>query len=362
MIHCILGTRAQLVKMAPVIRAIERRDWSFQLIHTGQHKESMEALRRDFGIQTSWQLLNKGSEIKNKHQAIAWLAKLIVRIATNQVLLNQRLSNNDIILVHGDTFSTILGALIGKRLSIPVAHVEAGLRSFNLFNPFPEEINRLIAFRLSNIAFCPGQWALSNLKNYRKLKCVDTHHNTILDSLRFALKQKPVSNNIDNYGVISIHRFENIFIASRLRQIIKTLIAISQKYPFKLVFVLHPATYSRLEKQRLLHDLEFNDNIILKNRMGYVDFINLMAASQFVITDGGSNQEELHYLGIPTYLMRKTTERQEGLNDNIILGEYSSEKLARFLANLSQYSRPRKYLNISTSPSEMIVRHLEAYS
>lgn len=177
MIYIILGTRAQLVKMAPVIKEIESRKWPLKLIHTGQHKEGLEELKTDFQITAEWQwLYEESQEVKTIAHAFKWLAYLIsaIIVKPESLLPELRFPESNVILVHGDTFSTVLGALLGRRIGVKVAHIESGLRSFNFLNPFPEEINRILTFNLADIAFCPGPWAVNNLKAYKKLVKIDT--------------------------------------------------------------------------------------------------------------------------------------------------------------------------------------------
>lgn len=362
MIHCVIGTRAQLIKMAPLLVEMEKRNWPFSILYTGQHADSFSELYQDFNIQKPLTSILKAEEINTIPKMVAWLMKFAAIILFNKTpILKERKSDNDIVLVHGDTFSTIIGALMSKRNGIKVGHIESGLRSFNLMHPFPEEISRLIVFRLSDIAFCPSTEALKNLSGYRRLKCVNTAGNTIIDALNIALTS-PTKNNYnipkERYGVISIHRFENIYNKKTLAAILKQLINIAQQY--KLIFVMHPATKKRLHKTGLISLLANEINIELRDRTGYFNFVNLLKNSSFVITDGGSNQEELDHLNIPTFLMRQATERHEGLNKNIILGGYSSIKLNRFIASLNSHSRS---LNTHpTVPSNIILDHLEKYS
>jgi UDP-N-acetylglucosamine 2-epimerase (non-hydrolysing) len=363
MIYIILGTRAQLVKMAPVIIEIEQQGWALTLIHTGQHKEGIEDLKNDFQIKTKWHwLYTKDQEVKTISHAFKWLITLISAIIFRPHSLLNKVDSleNNIILVHGDTFSTVLGALLGKRIGVKVAHIESGLRSFNYLSPFPEEINRLLTFSLADIAFCPGQWALNNLKNYNSLTTVNTENNTLLDSLKTAINSSDLQNNYPipkaNYGVVSIHRFENIFFTRRLNHIIDQLLEVSSHYP--LIFVLHPSTIKRLNKTGLINKLTLNSNIELRERTGYFNFIRLLSHSRFVISDGGSNQEELAYLNIPTFLMRKNTERQEGLNANVHIGGISKNRLIAFISKLDNNSERQQILPIS-SPSKIICQTIE---
>jgi UDP-N-acetylglucosamine 2-epimerase (non-hydrolysing) len=362
MISCFIGTRAQLIKMAPVILEIERRGLPFSLVLTGQHEETMEQLLNDFGIHTPRSYLYQGKEITGIAQMGVWFARCLWKCLRESDKFAPGSDNMDnVILVHGDTFSTLLGAVVGKLRSITVAHIEAGLRSGNIFHPFPEELTRRAVFRLSDLAFCPGEWSYNNMQKYSARR-INTGHNTLLDSLTIALAA-PQKNDAPfpakAYGIISIHRFENIFSRRRLARIIHLLEKAAAQYP--LVFVLHPATRKKLTQFNLLAGLEFNPRIKLLPRMGYVEFIQLIQRACFVITDGGSNQEELSYLGIPTLLMRKATERQEGLATTVILCGYDEPILEQFLQDLPGLSSAKSRIN-SDSPSKIIVDHLAPYA
>lgn len=358
MITCYIGTRAQLIKMAPVIVEIERRGLPLCLVMTGQHKETMVELIGDFGIRSERRYIYEGPEITGIAQMAIWFVACVWKVLGSQDrFLPKHDNESNVVLVHGDTFSTLLGALVGKLRRIDVAHVEAGLRSNNIFHPFPEELTRLLVFRLADIAFCPGAWAWKNMEKY-KIERVDIKENTLRDAVDVALKAD-LAQSIDvgakGYGVCSLHRFENIFFERKLLKIIGLVEQVSEKY--KLLFVLHPATRKRLSKYGLLRRLEGNENIVLLPRMGYVRFINLIKEARFVITDGGGNQEELSYLGVPTLLMRKTTERKEGLGSTAVVAAYDQNVVNEFIENLDK--RKREVSVCGERPSTLIVDYLQ---
>ena len=271
-------------------------------------------------------------------------------------------------LVHGDTFSTLLGALVGKLIGAEVVHVESGLRSFNLWHPFPEELTRLAVFRLTDIACCPGAWASGNLRG-RRLERLDTGRNTLLDAAHRALERPESmpqsgagreidSGSAEHYAVVSIHRFENVFNRKRLETIIELLEIAAERTT--LVFVLHPSTAKQLERFALMERLQSHPRIRLEPRMLYAPFIRLAAGSAFVITDGGSNQEELSYLGVPTLLMRRATERSEGMSSTAMLCDYDRERLRTFLDAPDRFRRSRVAPDDQRSPSKIIVDRLLA--
>jgi UDP-N-acetylglucosamine 2-epimerase (non-hydrolysing) len=360
MIICLIGTRAQLIKMAPIILELERRQIPLHLVLTGQHRETMEQLFSDFGIRIKRLYLYEGTEITGIAQMGVWFLRCLMKCLTErEKYLPRSKQKRDVILVHGDTFSTLLGAIAGKIRGIKVAHIEAGLRSRNIFHPFPEELTRLAVSRLSYFSFCPGEWAYDNLKEHSTIR-VDTHHNTLIEAVDLALKSSSDScdSRVEEFGVVSIHRFENILNAGGLTRILDLVEKAAEKYP--LIFVLHPATRKRLIEFGLFARLESNPNIELVPRMGYIEFVGLLKRAKFVISDGGGNQEELSYLGVPTLLMRKATERQEGLNSTATLCRYDKGVLEQFLANLSRTHQTIRA--IETSPSGIIVDTLASYA
>ena len=346
--------------MAPILCEMEQNSLPFRLILTGQHEETIDQLLMEFGIETTPEKLHQGKEISGVMQMGGWFIHCLwLCLTQSKTLFSASTQIDNVILVHGDTISTLLGAIIGKILGFRVAHIEAGLRSKNLFHPFPEELTRLAVFRLSSISFCPGQWACNNLSRYRTER-IDTRHNTLIDALAIALQEssmEPVHSS-GNYGVVSIHRFENIFSISRLTKIVELIEKAAESYP--LIFVLHPSTRKKIVEYNLLERIEKNPQIKVVARMGYIHFVGLMKNASFVISDGGGNQEELSYLGVPTLLMRKATERQEGLNHTATLCCYEESQLILFLSRLS--SARHSFKRPSLSPTKIIVNRLADFA
>lgn len=244
---------------------------------------------------------------------------------------------NGLVLVHGDTFSTLIGALMARLARLKVGHVESGLRSFNYLNPFPEELTRVLVFRLSHIYFSPGKWALDNLSGYSGLK-VDTHSNTLKDSLRIAVAQidsSQIKIPACLYAIVSIHRFENIFSRQKLIRVIETIERVADR--INLVFILHKPTEKKLRDFGLYERIALNPRIELRPRYDYFKFIKLVSRSAFVISDGGSNQEECHYLNKPVLLLRMATERQEGLGSNCTLSKFDPAVIDEFIVRYPEF-------------------------
>jgi UDP-N-acetylglucosamine 2-epimerase (non-hydrolysing) len=353
MVHVLIGTRAQLIKMAPVLHALEKQRLPVNLVLTGQHRVTMQELLDDFDIRTRPRELMAGPEIGGVGQMLVWMCRSLWRL-----LVRRRHwlppSTRAVMLVHGDTVSTLLGALAGWLLRVPVAHVESGLRSFRWFHPFPEELTRLLVFRLASVAYCPGGWAMENLRVHRRLRRVDTGANTLLDAVRWALERAPPAAPGEPYFVASIHRFENLVSRERLDAILAALLSLTARARCK--FVLHPVTESRLRRIGALAALAGHPRIELLPRMPYTGFVRLLAAAEFVVTDGGSNQEELSYLGIPTVLMRDATERREGIGQNVLLNTYDVASINAFLDRVRAPARSSLVTESMPSPSDLIAR------
>jgi len=314
----VIGTRAQLVKMAPVLRELEEREIAFRLIFTGQHLVTMQELLDEFKVHAKPIWLGRRREIDTLGRMLPWFMASLWRLVTRgrKLLRSEPGAHRALVIVHGDTMSTLLGAMAGKLNRCRVAHIESGLRSFSLRDPFPEELTRVLVFQLIDVAFCPGRWAMDNMSRYR-VERVNTGSNTLLDSVRLAIREDqrgPRPSDQRPSCVASIHRHENLSSRTRLNWILATIMDIAGTHDVD--FVLHPSTMARLKRTGQIKELNDTPGIYLRERMGYVEFLNLMADADFVLTDGGSNQEELSYLGIPTLLARQRTERMEGLGLN----------------------------------------------
>ena len=359
MIHIVVGTKAQLIKIAPVMAVLQNRNIGYNFIYTGQHQETIGQLRDNFGIKEPDVVLYQGKDITGLIQMFFWMIRILFKTVFQKKRIFKKQGAKDIVLVHGDTFSTLLGALMGKVAGIKVGHVESGLRSFNLFHPFPEEITRLLTFQLSDYYFCPGDWAVNNLQKYKGKK-INTGLNTLYDALELAkanIDQAEVEIPDLSYAVVSLHRFENIFNKKKFRLIIDDLVEISKK--IHLLFILHPPTEKKLKDFGFNSALDSSENISLRPRYDYFNFIKLLINSEFLITDGGSNQEEAYYLGKPTLLFRSTTERQEGLGSNVVISNFEHQLINNFVSNYKQYGA--QPVQLKESPTEIIISELESF-
>ena len=358
MIHVVIGTKAQLVKMASVLSAMQVRKVPYNFIFTGQHHETMDALRENFKLPPPNVTLHSGKDITSIPSMLVWLIKILW-----QTLFNRKeIFGNDkhgAVLVHGDTFSTLLGALMGKLAGLKVGHVESGMRSFNYFHPFPEEITRVLTFYLTDIFYCPGPIAFQNIQKFKGVK-LDTEFNTLIDSLD-AARANFDTMEVDipgrKYCVVTTHRFENIFNKTVLEQNLQFIRMAADK--MLTIFIMHPITEQRLRKHGLLDALKSHPNIECRPRYDYFRFMKLVYFSEFLISDGGSNQEECWFMGKPCLLLRKVTEHPEGLDTNVVVSRYSPDIVRQFIDNYEKHiSEPLLGVN---SPSVKIVDSLAKY-
>ena len=355
MIHVFIGTKAQLIKMAPIMVGLQERNIPYNFIFSGQHQATIRNIREEFGLKEPDITLYRGKDITGILQMIVWSIRILLFSLYHRKEVWQG-DKNGIVLNHGDTFSTLLGSLLARVCGQRSAHVESGLRSFNLFHPFPEEITRILTFYLSNIYFAPGEWALANLEKYKGVK-VNTTHNTLLDSLRISksrIDEAEVDIPNHPYALVSIHRFENIFNRAKLAEIVELLEKVSREN--HLLFILHKPTEKKLDQFKLMEILRNNDSIELRPRYSYFQFIKLTERASFVITDGGSNQEECYYMGKPCIIMRAASERQEGLGANAVISNYEYPVIAGAIRDLRTHEASAQAFDVS--PTDIIIDHL----
>lgn len=357
MIHIVVGTKAQLIKMAPVMRELNKKGVEYRFISTGQHQETMSEIMNNFEIREPDITLYKGKDIVSVLSMLVWAARLsVISVFRKRQVFGREFSKKDIVLVHGDTFSTLVGAFMARLAGLKVGHVESGLRSFRWFHPFPEELTRILTFKLSQYYFCPDERAMENLKG-QKGKKINTGGNTLYDALESAggKGDNAVVFPSEEYAIATLHRFENISSHGAVKRLVE-IIELAAKRKLVL-FVTHKPTINALRKYDLHDRLERNKNVVLVPRMDYFSFVALLRGSQFVISDGGSNQEECFYLGKPIILIRDASERHEGVGENCVISHYDKRVILQFLDNYSSYKRE---LGIQeNNPSEIIADFLK---
>lgn len=361
MIHIIIGTKAQLIKMAPLIWEMNNRRLPYRLINAGQHASIMNQLAEQLGIREPDISLNpEGRNIDSIAIGLRWLGRLLYRALFKPKWVFDWVFDGaeGVCLIHGDTATTLVSLALAKRAGIKVAHIEAGLRSFNVLNPFPEELIRLIAMRGADILFAPDDWATENLRRMKLSgRIVGNTGNTIIDTLRFAYGRE--ERLVDEpYVLMSIHRLETISSRKRLMKICQLAEQIGQT--LQVVFVLHQPTKHYLERFGLLKPLENNTGVKLMALQPYLQFISLLSYAEYVISDGGSIQEETYAMGKPCLVLRTRTERLDGIGETAYLSGFDEERIQQFILNYNKY-RDVSLLNEEGSPASRIVDELSAF-
>ncbi|MEA3414146.1 MAG: UDP-N-acetylglucosamine 2-epimerase (non-hydrolyzing) [Nanoarchaeota archaeon] len=318
-IAIILGTRAELIKTFPVMLELKKKKISYYFIHTGQH--NLKDLCEKFGVKKPDITLTKESVKSSKFnskelKAILWNLGLLFKIKKEL----KSLKNLKYVLYHGDTMTTFTSSLASSKLfnskkTYKNVHLEAGLRSFNLFEPFPEEISRIIAGSFSKILFAPSVLSKHHLRKKRN-KEIYLVGNTIVDSalhsLELAKKKKVKIISKKKFALITIHRHENLKSKKRLTKIVEILNSI----PINSYFAMHTNTEKKLKEFGLYEKLMKNKKIKIMPPMDYPEFIAQLEKCSLIVCDGGSMQEESLIFGKPCVVLRMATERQEGLITN----------------------------------------------
>jgi UDP-N-acetylglucosamine 2-epimerase (non-hydrolysing) len=364
MIHIFVGTKAQFIKMMPIMQVLADRGIAYNFIDAGQHGGLTGSLVKQFNLKMPDVYLRKNSDtIRTIGSAIQWTLTSVGRLLLSPEKVYKRIfkGQGGICLIHGDTLTTLISLLYAKRCGLKVAHVEAGLRSFNYFDPFPEEIIRLLAMRYSDLLFAPADKAWNNLcqMGYAH-KAIHIRANTGQDAVAFALQKKeyqqPHSDTIEKYVVATIHRLETLFSKKRMSFIVAQILKLSRS--INVIFVLHAPTIQQLRKYGLVDRIK-DERIELRSLQAYVSFIHLLANSEFVITDGGSIQEECFFLNKPCLIMRSKTERDEGIGENALLSNFDAQRINAFITHYQDYQR---HVDPTTlHPSASIVENLHNY-
>jgi len=301
----VVGARPQFVKCAPVSRILRKKHDEI-LIHTGQHYDygMSEIFFEELEIPKPEYNLGIGSGTHG-HQTGAMLS------AIEDVLLKEE---PDVLLVYGDTNSTIAGALAASKLHIPVAHVEAGLRSFD--RRMPEEINRVLTDHISNILFCPTEMAIRNLKKEGIENNVYHTGDVMTDAVVYNLQRAVKSSNLleklslkkKGYVAATIHRPSNTDSIENMKSIFKAF-ELSGK---TIVFPIHPRT----KKYIVEYGLPIPANVLLIDPLGYLDMLILTGNAEMMITDSGGVQKEAYIMRTPCLTLRENTEWIETLEGN----------------------------------------------
>jgi UDP-N-acetylglucosamine 2-epimerase len=353
-IHVFLGTKAQYIKTAPLLRLLDERGVEYRLIDSGQHARLTTGMRTELGVRTPDVVLGGSDDVATISRALGWSATIAARLWSGRRIRREIFGGTGgVCVVHGDTPSTLLAALLARRAGIPVAHLEAGLRSHSVTHPFPEEAIRLAVMRLSDLLFAPDDTALANLAAMRvKGRVVALTGNTVVEALQHSLHLREPSHGP---AVVTMHRVENLTSRRRVDRLVATLEQLAAAMPVR--FVLHAPTEEALVRTGMRRRLA-DAGVQMSGLLPHAQFAQLLAAAPLVITDGGSIQEECALLGVPTLLWRDRTERPDGVGANVVLSHYDPATVSAFLDHAERHRH--KPADLDDRPSEQILDALQA--
>ncbi|MEE0203910.1 MAG: UDP-N-acetylglucosamine 2-epimerase (non-hydrolyzing) [Oscillospiraceae bacterium] len=305
----VFGTRPEAIKMAPLVLELQKRpEIESRVCLTAQHREMLDSVMECFGLQADYDL-----NIMHQGQTLTDITSRVLN-GLGAILAE---SKPDLILVHGDTTTAFASALTGFYAKIPVGHVEAGLRTFDKYSPYPEEMNRQLIGRIADLHFSPTENNARNLEKEGITENVFVTGNTVIDAMKYTVKgtgfHSAQLNEIDCAGkriiAMTCHRRENY--GEPMENIFSAVKEIAESYPdVQIIYPVHPAPVVRDTAKRILGGLE---NVALIEPLDAIDMHRLMSVSYLVMTDSGGIQEEAPSLGKPVLVLRQETERPEAV-------------------------------------------------
>jgi len=308
-IAVVLGTRPEIIKMSPIVRELDKRGVNYFSLHTGQHYSYImdRVFFEQLGLPDAKYNLNVGSGTHAEETG-----RMLIGI--EKVLLEER---PDVVLVEGDTNSVLAGALAASKLPVKVGHVEAGLRSYD--RTVPEELNRVLTDHISDYLFAPTEVAKRNLlaEGISEDRIFVTG-NTIVDAVRQNLelaKDRRASSELqlpeDRYFLVTLHRQENVDNVGRLKDLIKGLELLSEKFGKIVVYPIHPRTRKRLQEFNITIN---GERLKVIDPLDYLSFLKLESQADLILADSGGVQEEACILQVPCVTLRDNTERPETID------------------------------------------------
>ena len=328
----VFGTRPEAIKMCPLVLELKKhKDIECVVCLTGQHREMLHQVMEAFGVSAEHDLA-----IMKAKQSLTSITNSVLE-GMEQVLMNEK---PDVVLVHGDTTTSYATALAAFYQQIPVGHVEAGLRTGNIYSPFPEEMNRLLTDRISTLYFAPTEQNKLNLVYEGITNDVYVTGNTVIDAFAYTVRKDYVFhesalNDVDFINkrvvLVTAHRRENLGLP--LQNICNSIKKIAERY--EDVLFIYPVHMNPVVRDSVFKLLAGIDNVLLIDPVDVFDMHNMMSRCYMVMTDSGGLQEEAPHFGKPVLVLRTETERPEavdagtvkvvGIDENAII--YEAEKL-----------------------------------
>lgn len=304
----VFGTRPEAIKMAPLVLELQKRSSEFESIVTvtAQHREMLDQVLEIFNITPDYDL-----NIMKKQQSLAQITTRALE-GLDKVMKE---TQPDIVLVHGDTSTTFVASLAAFYNQIAVGHVEAGLRTWNKYSPYPEEMNRQLTGVMADLHFAPTEKSKQNLLNENKREeTIFVTGNTAIDALKTTVDESYTSEVLDSLGddrlvLVTAHRRENL--GENMNQMFRAIKRLVEAHDD--VQVIYPVHLNPVVQNTAKEILGNDDRIKLIEPLGVVDFHNFAARAHLILTDSGGVQEEAPSLGVPALVLRDTTERPEGI-------------------------------------------------
>ena len=327
----VFGTRPEAIKMAPLVLELQKRpEIESRVCLTAQHREMLDSVMECFGLQADYDL-----NIMHQGQTLTDITSRVLN-GLGAILAE---SKPDLILVHGDTTTAFASALTGFYAKIPVGHVEAGLRTFDKYSPYPEEMNRQLIGRIADLHFSPTENNARNLEKEGITENVFVTGNTVIDAMKYTVKgtgfHSAQLNEIDCAGkriiAMTCHRRENY--GEPMENIFSAVKEIAESYPdVQIIYPVHPAPVVQDTAKRILGGLK---NVALIEPLDAIDMHRLMSVSYLVMTDSGGIQEEAPSLGKPVLVLRQETERPEAVAAGTVrLAGVSKDNIVRLAKQL----------------------------
>ena len=334
----VFGTRPEAIKMCPLVKELKQRKGLETIVCvSGQHREMLDQVLAAFGVVPDYDL----NIMKDKQTLFDVTTNILneIKFVLDEV-------RPDVVLVHGDTSTTFVTALACFYSQIPIGHVEAGLRTYNIYSPYPEEFNRQAVGLVAKYHFSPTETAKKALLREGKNETdIYVTGNTAIDALQTTVKDSYVHEQLEWVGdsrliLLTAHRRENQ--GEPMHQMFRAIRRVTEEYPD--IKVLYPIHMNPVVRKAAQEELSDNDRIRIIEPLDVLDFHNFLARSYLIVTDSGGIQEEAPSLGVPVLVMRDTTERPEGIaagtlklvgtNETVIYTE-----MKRLLEDNSEYTR-----------------------
>lgn len=345
MLVFVLGTSAEALKLHHVWKECREREVQFKIVSLGQHGIELENYLQKACRPTELIFTRRNkNNLVSQFGALVWF---LISISKLTAVLSRE-SAISTVIVQGDTLSTLVGAISGKLKLLKVVHIEAGLRSGKLLNPFPEEISRRIITKLSDFHLAPGKRESSLLESEGVTpdKIGITEGNTGLDNIPIFTQQ---SQTESQYAIATIHRTEILRRPEKMREAFLAL----QKFSNEISIFCYLDTRA----QKVFDTLQLDHRkLTIGPRLPHSEFINLVGGAEWVFTDSGGLQEECAQIGVPTFVHRSSTERFEGIGENIVLSRWDINAFSEFSHDYKKYRRTQKTL--AKSPSKEVVEFL----